>query len=78
MKIVSVRNEEQPEPVNTSDVCIQDLVISDFDERKLLGIERYGDTVHPFNGRDPLVDLYQELMDAVIYLRWMLYEKYGE
>jgi hypothetical protein len=75
----SIRNEEQPIPILDKNLpSIQDLVLQDIEERKRIGIERYGDSVRPFNGRDPLIDLYQELMDSVIYIRWILYEKYGE
>jgi len=76
--ILSVINEEQPDPANSGSVIIQDLVLKDFEERKQLGITKYGTGLMPYNGRDPLIDLYQELMDAVIYLRQQLYEKYGE
>lgn len=50
-------------------VPIQDLVIDDIRERKQVGIDRYGTALQPFNDRDVDRDLYEELVDAVMYLR---------
>lgn len=44
-------------------------LIVDIEERKAIGIERYGTPLQPFNGRDPLVDCYQELIDAAQYAK---------
>lgn len=38
-------------------------------ERRELGIQRYGKPLQYENGRDPLVDAAQELLDAAVYLR---------
>lgn len=51
---------------------IQTLVIVDINRRREVGIERYGSALLPFNGRSTLVDLYEELIDAVTYTRSML------
>lgn len=40
---------------------------ADLTARKVVGIGRYGDSLHSFNGRDVLLDLRQELLDAVMY-----------
>lgn len=74
----SIRNEEQPIPITNNLPPIVDLVVDDFRERKTKGIERYGKPLQPMNGRDPLIDLYQELLDSVVYCRQLIYEKYGE
>lgn len=37
-------------------------------ERRALGIERYGTPLQRDNGRDHLVDAQQELLDAAVYL----------
>lgn len=50
------------------------LFVKDMEERKNLGISRYGVALKPFNGRDPIVDLYQELLDAIVYCKQTLYE----
>jgi hypothetical protein len=41
--------------------------LSEMNERDKIGRERYGTPLQPFNGRDALVDLTQELLDAVAY-----------
>ena len=38
-------------------------------ERRELGIQRYGKPLQYANGRDPLIDAAQELLDAAAYLR---------
>jgi hypothetical protein len=38
-------------------------------QRKALGLERYGTILQPFNNRDSLRDLHEELMDAACYAR---------
>lgn len=38
------------------------------EERRALGIERYGQPLQRGDGRDHLVDARQELLDAVVYL----------
>jgi hypothetical protein len=67
----------QPPPVPNDRPAIQDLVLADVAERKRVGIERYGVPLQGFNGRDALRDLYEELLDAVQYLRQALYERDG-
>jgi hypothetical protein len=42
---------------------------ADVDARKALGVERYGTALQPFNGRDALLDAYQEALDLAVYLR---------
>jgi hypothetical protein len=43
-------------------------VRADMAERKQLGMSRYGTDLYPGNGRDSLVDAYQELLDLAVYL----------
>jgi hypothetical protein len=78
MKKYSIRNTEQPNPITTDLPAITDLVIVDFKERMEMGIEKYGIPLQPNNGRDPLIDAFQEAMDLVLYLRQAIFEKYGE
>lgn len=40
----------------------------DFARRSLQGRAKYGVTLRTHNGRDALVDAYQELLDAAVYL----------
>lgn len=61
--------EDQPPPIPNESTPIVDLVMDDLQERKRIGIERYGVPLQAHNGRDMLIDAYQEAMDLVIYLR---------
>lgn len=60
---------EQPPPIPNSRPAVWDLVIADMKERDSVGRSRYGTPLQPFNGRDALVDAYQEALDLVVYLR---------
>ena len=51
-------------------------VMADIEDRASLGCEKYGTYLQTFNGRDALIDLYQELLDAVQYLRQRIDEDY--
>lgn len=65
---------DQPPPIPNDKPAIADLVIQDMIERKRIGIERYGVALQPFNGRNALVDAYQEALDLAIYLRQLIEE----
>lgn len=49
-------------------------VINDMEKRRLTGIDRYGTPLQAHNGRDALVDAYQEGLDFVVYLRQAIEE----
>lgn len=51
------------------------LVRADLDKREQKGIETYGGTLRPFNGRDALRDAYEEAQDLVLYLRQAIWER---
>ncbi len=67
---------EQPPPQPSAGDCWL-LVIADMKARRLHGIEEYGVPVQPHNGRDPLVDAYQEALDMCVYLRQAIEERRG-
>lgn len=67
--------EHQKDPEKNSLPCVQDMVVADIEARKVVGIERYGTVLQPFNGRSALMDAYQEALDLAIYLRQLLYEE---
>jgi len=71
-------NEPQPAPVNVSDVYVWDLVFCDMQDRDGFGVNKYGCRLVVENGRDPLVDAYQEALDLVVYLRQEIYKRYGK
>ena len=59
---------KQPDP--TSDgIPVGELVLKDIQDRIELGRQRYGTVLTVDNGRDALWDLYEELMDGLMYLR---------
>ncbi len=51
------------------------MVIKDMEERDRLGRAKYGIPLRSFNGRDPLVDAYQEVLDLSVYLRQEIEER---
>lgn len=65
----------QPMPLKNERPAIWDLVMEDIKERDRIGTEKYGTRLQPFNGRDALVDAYQEALDLVVYLRQEIYER---
>lgn len=70
--------DEQQEPKKNILPEVWNLVIEDMKSRNIQGKEKYGVPLQPFNGRDPLVDAFQEALDLCVYLRQTLYEKYGK
>lgn len=65
---------EQQRPTINAGPCIQDLVVTDIQARKAVGLERYGTILQPNNGRDALLDAYQEALDLAVYLKQALVE----
>jgi hypothetical protein len=65
----------QQMPIKNDRPAIQDLVIADIEARKAVGFERYGTLLQPFNGRDALMDAYQEALDLCQYLRQAIEER---
>ena len=54
---------------------IQDQVIEDLEERKLIGLSTYGTLLYPHNGRDQLQDAYEEALDLACYLKSAMIER---
>jgi len=48
---------------------------ADLADRKQVGLERYGTTLQAGNGRNALVDAYQEALDLLVYLRQAMTER---
>ena len=67
--------EDQPAPIPNNTIPIVDLVMNDLQERKTVGIARYGTPLQANNGRDALIDAYQEALDLCIYLRQVIEER---
>lgn len=49
--------------------------IHDFEARSEEGSKKYGTRLKTFNGRDALMDAYQEAIDLVMYLRQAIAER---
>jgi len=47
----------------------------DMKARDTFGFKKYKTHLQPFNGRDTLYDIYEELLDAVVYIKTMIYER---
>lgn len=54
---------------------IQQMVREDLEAREAIGIERYGTSLFPNNGRSALRDAYEEALDLACYLRQALCEQ---
>lgn len=54
----------------------RDLAIADMRERDAAGEAKYGTRLRPGNGRDQLVDAFQESLDLAVYLRTSLAERH--
>lgn len=68
----------EPAPMRSdASVSVNDLVIHDLEVRRKAGTEKYGTELMTHNGRDALVDAYQECLDLAVYLRQLIHEKYG-
>jgi hypothetical protein len=67
--------QREPPPKANLRPHINDLVVRDLESRKAMGMKKYGVPLQPFNGRNAKKDLYEELLDAVLYLRQEMYEQ---
>jgi len=67
-------NKPEPAPKPNKGEPIWKLVIKDMEERDRVGREKYGTPLQAFNGRKPLVDAYQEVLDLAVYLRQAIEE----
>jgi hypothetical protein len=68
-----------PEPMPTKGkTAIYPLVIDDIEARAKVGKAKYGVKLHSHNGRDALMDAYQEAIDLVLYLRQAIEERDGK
>jgi len=77
--LVATPIADQPAPMRdiADQPAVWDLVIADMRERDVVGRQRYGTPLQPHNGRDALVDAYQEALDLAVYLRQAIYERSG-
>jgi len=68
-------NTPEPAPIPNDRPAVWDLVIADMHERNEWATKKYGTPIQPHNGRDALVDAYQESLDLAVYLRQAIEER---
>ena len=69
----------QPKPSkNNPNPAVWDIVIKEMKARDDFGLKKYGARLKANNGRDTLQDLYEELLDAIVYCRTLMYERDGK
>lgn len=64
IEFVSTKVAQNP---NADPICV--VVLKDMQERHDLGVKRYGKPLQAGNGRNHLVDAYQEKLDGIVYLQ---------
>lgn len=69
---------EQAAPIANDRPAVWDLVMADMRARDQEGRRKYGVPLQPFNGRDTLVDAYQESLDLAVYVRSKIEEQLWE
>jgi hypothetical protein len=74
---LKLRDGDQPLPIKNDAPDIQSQVIADIEARRLVGISRYGTALQPNNGRDALLDAYEESLDLACYLKQAMVERDG-
>lgn len=65
--VVGTVQQQSPRPNDSESVW--QMVIRDMEGREKFGVEKYGTPLQVGNGRDPLIDAYQEALDLCVYLR---------
>lgn len=68
----------EPAPTPTGGASMHDLVIEDMAKRKEFGLAKYGTLLQAGNGRDALMDAYEEVLDLAVYLRQAIEERYPQ
>lgn len=70
-------SEAQPSPAATNGPLVKDLVILDIEQLCAKRQVKYGTHLQAHNGRDALQDLYEELIDAALYIKQAIMERDG-
>ena len=78
---LSVFNEAQPAPEQSTseavwptiftneNFALPEWLVADMRERNELGSARYGTPLRVWNGRDAVIDAYQEALDLIVYVQ---------
>jgi len=67
-------SKKEPMPIPNDSTPIVDLVKADLDTRSAVGVRKYGTKLQAQNGRNALMDAYQEALDLCMYLRQAIEE----
>jgi len=52
-----------------SDLALPEWLVADMKDRHAAGVAKYGTPLRVWNGRDAVVDAYQEALDLVVYVQ---------
>lgn len=66
--------EHEPAPVGNGRIVLNE-VMKDLQQKAVVGFEKYGTPLRENNGRNALVDAYQEHLDACMYLKQRIMEE---
>lgn len=69
MEEIKNYSKYEPDPIPTNEKPVWEMVIEDMRKRDEEGRVKYGTPLQASNGRDALVDAYQECLDLCVYLR---------
>ena len=69
---LDARPQKDPSPGVAS---VTDKVMADLEFRREMGILKYGGELKTHNGRDALIDAYQEALDLALYLKQAILER---
>ena len=72
----AIAAEKQPKPTGEG-TAVYPLVLQDICTRVTMGKKKHGVLLRTNNGRNPLIDAYQEALDLVMYLRQAIEEANG-
>ena len=75
IRTVASASMPEPAPVPNASTPVWDAVIEDMRARDSFGRAKYGTPLQAGNGRDALVDAYQEALDLVVYLKQAIMER---
>ena len=68
-------NTPEPAPIPRSTRPIWEMVVEDMRARDRFGRAKYKTPLEAFNGRNALVDAYQEVLDLAVYLKQQIVEQ---
>lgn len=69
---------KQPDPIPNNSTPVVDQLQEYMTRRKEHGIREYGTPLQAHNGRDALVDAFEEAVDLCVYLAQTIIERDGE